>query len=232
VYASSAFGSSVTIQVLVSFVIPVVVMLLFWRAARKRLLRHEESMTAALRLEQAQNRATAQFLVDVAHELPPHQSRCSARDAALAVAADYREAGADLKVAVPDVEIETDPHILRQILHVLVGNAIRHGGGRVAIWAVSEGHSFRLSVSDDGAGLPPAVEDAVFDRYVDLAGSAGKAGRPGTSLIAARVLGEKIGAELGYRRDTSWSHFSVSLPLEVEVPAADSDLVPLEAGVS
>jgi signal transduction histidine kinase len=223
-------GSASTAQLIVGFVVPALVMLLFWRAARARLVRHEESVSSSLRLEQVQNRAAERFLAEVAHEVVPHREHCSVRDEAVAVAADYQAAGAELKVAVPDLEIETDPQILRQILHVLVGNAIRHGG-RVAIWGVPEGQSFRLTVSDDGAGLPADLGDSVFERYVDLAGSKGGAGRPGSGLNLARVLGEQIGADLGYKRDPSWSHFSVRLPLEASTDAIDSDRVPLEAGV-
>lgn len=207
-------------------------MLLFWRAARVRLLRHERSASASVRLEQVQSRATEKFLVEVAHELAPHRERCSARDEALVVAVEYQEAGADIKVAVPDIEIETDPHILRQILHVLVGNAIRHGGGRVAIWAVTEDKSLRLTISDDGAGLPAGLGDAVFERYVDLAGTTGAAAGPRSGLNLARVLAQQIGADLGYKRDPSWSHFSVRVPLESTADGVHADRVPLEAGVS
>jgi signal transduction histidine kinase len=229
VYAAGRLGSALTAQVAVSFVVPALVMLLFWRAARKRLDRHEHAMALAIRLERVENRATGRFLVDVAHELTPHLERCSARDEALAVAVEYQGAGADIKVAVPDVEIETDPHILGQILHTLVGNAIRHGGGRIAIWAVIEGQSLRLNVSDDGPGLPAGLGDAVFERYVDLAGSGGASRRPGWGLTTARVLGEKIGAGLGYKRDPSWSHFSVRLPLD-SAATTPADRIPLEAG--
>jgi K+-sensing histidine kinase KdpD len=217
--------------VLIGFVVPALVMLIFWRVARARIIRHEESASASVRMEQVQNRATERFLVEVAHDMAPHRELCSARDEALAVAVEYQDAGADLKVAVPDVEIETDRHILRQVLHVLVGNAIRHGGGRVAIWAVTEGDGLRLTVSDDGAGLPAGFGDAVFERYVDLAGSTGALGHPGSGLNLARVLGELVGAELGYKRDPSWSHFSVRLPLESTIDGIQAAQVPLEAGV-
>jgi K+-sensing histidine kinase KdpD len=227
---SGVLGSAVTTQVVVGFVVPALVMILFWRMARARLRRYEESMAVATRLEQVQSQAAGLFLAEIAHELTPRRERCSARDEALAVAVDYQDAGADLKVAVPDLEIETDPQVLRQVLHLLVGNAIRLGGGRIAIWAVTEGHSLRLTVSDDGAGLPAAFEDAIFDRYVDLAVSEGTVGRRRSGLTSARILGELIGAELGYKRDPSWSHFSVRLPLDAEVVGTHADRIPLEAG--
>jgi hypothetical protein len=40
-----------------------------------------------------------------------------------------------------------------------------------------------------------------------------------------------IDAELGYKRDPSWSHFSVRLPLDDEVVGTHADRIPLEAGV-
>jgi signal transduction histidine kinase len=229
--AMGLFGSASLAQTAVGFLVPVCIMLIFWRAARERIRSHDESASASVRLERVQNRATESFLLDVAHELTPHRERCSARDEAVSVAAEYQQAGADLKIAVPDVEIETDRHALRQILHVLVGNAVRHGGGRVAIWGVTEGQMFRLTVSDDGDGLSADIGDAVFERYVDLGGSMGIGEQPRAGLALARVLGEKIGAELGHKRDPSWSHFSVRLPLQTEGDGLPADRVPLEAGV-
>ncbi len=228
-YSVGQSGSALTIQVTLSFAVPAVVMVLFWRAARARLRRHEDSMEVAMRLGEVQNRAAGRFLVNIAHELTPHQDRCSVQDEAIAVALEYQEAGADLKVAVPDIEIETDPVLLRQLLHVLVGNALGQGGGRIAIWGVAEDEWFRLTVSDDGPGLPPGSGDVVFEHYVDLAGPTGRLGRSG-SLTSARILGEVIGAELGYKRDPSWSHFSVRLPRDAGIAGALADRVPLEAG--
>lgn len=230
VYTSGQFGSARTLQVALSFVVPALVMFVFWRVGRTRLRRHAESMEVALRLGQVQNRAAGRFLGDIAHELTPRRERCSAQDEALVVAVEYQEAGADLKVAVPDIEIETDPHILRQLLHVLVGMAIGQGGGRIAIWGVAESQWFRLTVSDDGPGLPAGSGDMVFDRYVDLAESTGGLGGAGSALTSARILGETIGAELGYKRDPSWSHLSLRLPLDADITVAHVERVPLEAG--
>ncbi len=227
IYSSSVFGAAVAAQGAVSFAVPVVVMIVFWRAARARLHKRE----AELGLERVTNRATEQFLAAVSHELTPHLERCSLISEALVVAVEYQEVGADIKVAVPDIAVDTDPHMLRQILHVLVGNAVRHGGRRVAIWAVTEGDFVRLSVSDDGPGLPDGAGARVFDRYVDLAEQARTAGRSGTGIAVLRGVGEHIGAEFGYKRDPSWTHFSVRLPLASAAEGSPADRVPLEAGV-
>jgi light-regulated signal transduction histidine kinase (bacteriophytochrome) len=230
VYSSGRFGIAITAQSAVSFVVPVSIMVLFWRAARSRLRAHEAAVRGGLGLERVTSRATEQFLAGVSHELVPHTERCDVKAEALVVAVDYQDFGADIKVAVPGIAVETDPGIFRQILHILIGNAIRHGGKRVAIWAVAEGGTMRISVSDDGPGLPEGAGTQVFQRYVDLAEEVRGPVRSGSGLAAIRGLAEQIGAELGYKRDPSWTHFSVSLPLAPTPAGSPADRVPLEAG--
>jgi hypothetical protein len=228
---SGVLGAARTVQVAVNLIVPATVMTLFWRAARARLLEREAGLDMALELEGVTNRATGQFLAVVTHELIPHPERCDLRAEALVVAVDYQDVGADLKVAVPDILVTTDPNLLRQILHVLVGNAIRHGGRRVAIWAAVEGEAVRLTVSDDGPGLPKEIGDHVFERYVDLAELAQTTRRAGSGLAVASALGELIDGRMSYKRDPSWTHFSVRLPLASKGTKPHSGRVPVEAGV-
>jgi signal transduction histidine kinase len=228
---SRVFGAARTLQVAVNLIVPATIMVLFWRAARARLLEREAEFEAAVELEGVANRATGQFLAAVAHELVPHPEQCRLRAEALVVAVDYQDVGADLKVAVPDIVVTTDPQLLRQILHVLVGNAIRHGGERVAIWAAVEGEEVRLTVSDDGPGLPEELSDRVFARYVDLAEMARTTSRSGSGLAVASALGELIGGHMSYKRDPSWTHFSVRLPSGTTARKWHSDRVRLQAGV-
>ncbi|MGH8947815.1 MAG: sensor histidine kinase, partial [Acidimicrobiia bacterium] len=229
VYSSGRFGPAITAQIAVSFAVPALVMVSFWRAARARLRALEEGLQVGLGLERVTSRATEQFLAGVSHELAPHTERCDVKAEALVVAVEYQDFGADIKVAVPGIVVETDPGIFRQILHLLVGNAIRHGGKRVAVWAVVEGPTMRISVSDDGPGLPEGTGAQVFQRYVDLAEESGPV-RSGSGPAVIRGLAEQIGAELGYKRDPSWTHFSVSLPLATDPADSPADRVPLEAG--
>ena len=231
VYSSGRFGPEITAQIAVSFAIPALVMVLFWRAARARIRAREVGLQFELGLEHVTSRATEQFLAGVSHELVPHTEPCDVKAEALVVAVEYQDFGADIKVAVPGIVVETDPGIFRQILHILIGNAIRHGGKRIAIWAVAESGAMRMSVSDDGAGLPEGAGAQVFQRYVDLGVEVSGPTRSGSGLAAIRGLAEQIGAELGYKRDPSWTHFSVSLPLAPTPAGSPADRVPLEAGV-
>jgi signal transduction histidine kinase len=228
---SGLFGPSRALQLIASLVVPAAVMVGFWFQARERVLARETEFDRELELETLTNRATSEFVAAVSHELVPHPERCSLRAEALAVAVDYRNIRPDLKVAVPDLVVFTDPHLLRQVLHVLVGNAVRYGGERIAIWAAADERWVRLSVSDDGPGLPPGIGDHVFGRYVDLAGNGGAGRRGGGGLSVARTISELIGGQITYKRDPNWTHFSVSLPATVDEGRLRWQRLPLEAGV-
>lgn len=230
VTTSGPLDAARTAQLAANLIVPAAVMVLFWRKARSRILDREAALAALLRLDHVANKATGRFLAGIAHELIPHLEPCDLRAEATVVVMDYQDGGADLKVVVPEIRVTTDPNLLRQILHILVGNAIRHGGERVAIWATVENDAVRLSVSDDGPGLPDGAGDHVFESYVDLA-SAAETRPAGTGLMVARALGELIGGQLSYRRDPSWTHFSVSLPLGSRGTRRRPGRVPLRAGV-
>ncbi len=228
---SGPFDAARMAQIAATLVVPAMVMTLFWLSARKQLRRRESEFGSALLLEGVTNKATGKFLAGVSHELTPHPERCNLRAEALAVAVEYQTVGAEIKVAVADLEVETDPHMLRQILHVLVGNAIRHGGRRVAIWASAEGESVRVTVSDDGPGLAQETGEHVFERLVDLAEQARRTTPGGSGLAVARALGELLDGEMGYKRDPSWTHFSISLPFSEAGETPPVARVSLQAGV-
>ena len=228
---SGPFDAARMAQIAATLVAPAMVMTVFWLSARKRLRRRQSEFEATLQLEGVTAKATGKFLAGVSHELTPHPETCKLRAEALAVAVDYQSLGAEIKVAVADLAVETDPHILRQILHVLVGNAIRHGGRRVAIWASVEGESVRVTVSDDGPGLAQETGEHVFERLVDLAEQARPSTPGGSGLAVARALGELLDGEMGYKRDPSWTHFSISLAYDEAGETPPVARVPLQAGV-
>jgi two-component system sensor histidine kinase BaeS len=111
-----------------------------------------------------------------------------------AVAEDYAEAARDAEVelcvrAHPDATpIEVDPARIRQALANLVANALRYSapGGRVVI-AVERGpNGTAIAVHDDGSGIPEALLDHVFERFVRDPDSTGSGlGLPIVADIAA-----------------------------------------------
>lgn len=224
---SGQFGVARTAQIVVSLLVPATVMVLYWRVIRARVMERE----AEIDFERVSNRAQAEFLADVSHELVLHPERCSLRAEALAVAVDYRQVGPRLRVAVPDIVVVTDPHLLRHLLHILVGNALRHGGERVAIWGAEDGDWAAMNVSDDGLGLPPEFSGRVFERFVDLGKQTSGVGATGTGLSIARALGDLMGGQMTYRRDATWTHFSFRLPLNVVGERPEPARARLGAGV-
>jgi signal transduction histidine kinase len=222
---------ALAVQFLVTLLVPALVMVVFWSMARSRLLEREAATDAAIELESVANRAANAFVVGIAHELKAHRRECSLRAEALAVAVDYRHVNPELRVAVPDVIVEADPHLLRQILHTLVANALRHGGSRVAVWATEEGPWVRLTVSDDGPGLPDEIAAHLRGHSVDLVESTRSSRPAGTGLPVVRALCASMGCELTYRRDPTWTHFSLNLPLQSVDYGPILARVPLEAGV-
>ncbi|MGH8915489.1 MAG: sensor histidine kinase [Acidimicrobiia bacterium] len=231
VLLSGLLGGARAAQLMVTLFVPSSIMIVFWYVARSRVLARESQFDAALELEAVTNRANSEFFATVSHELRLHVQLCSLRAEALTVAAEYGRIESDLKVAVPDVVLLTDPHLLRQVLHVLVGNALRRGGERVAIWATAEDDWVRLTVSDDGPGLTPEVGAHVFERYVDLAGNGRSSHSAGAGMSLVQTLGDLMGGQVTYKRDPSWTHFSLRLPMGTETGRPSRARVPLEAGV-
>lgn len=109
----------------------------------------------------------------------------------------YREAagtrGVQLRAAVdpPGLIVEADPVRLRSALGNLVANSLRHtqAGGSVQVGAAAAGSVIRLSVRDDGEGVPTELLPRVFDRFVKGADSAGS----GLGMAIVRDIAEAHG---------------------------------------
>ncbi|MEP6696410.1 MAG: HAMP domain-containing sensor histidine kinase [Pseudonocardiales bacterium] len=78
---------------------------------------------------------------------------------------------------------------VRQILDVLIGNALEHGTGTVSLTASDVGDAATVEVSDEGAGLPGEPDDAFIRRSPDASGH-------GIGLALARSLAEAEGGRL------------------------------------
>lgn len=97
--------------------------------------------------------------------------------------------GVRLTVHAPaDLVAEVDPSGYRQLLLNLLDNAVKYGGSgsTVAIDLAREDDSARLSVTDQGEGVPQADRDRVWDRFW-RGETARSAGVPGTGIGLATV---------------------------------------------
>lgn len=134
-----------------------------------------------------------------------------------------------LRVAAParPVAISADPDRLQQILHNLLGNALRHtpSGGTVCL-AADQPHAgrMRLSIADSGPGIHPEHLTHIFERFYrgdrsrtrDEERTAGA----GLGLAIARALVEAHGGTIGVASPPGQgATFWVELPLANAAPS-------------
>ena len=90
-------------------------------------------------------------------------------DAALAEVSRLRAAGFEVDGAgIHAARVDGDPRLLGQLMRNLADNAARHARRRIAIGVTpAEGYVF-VTVEDDGAGVPVAERERVFERFTRL----------------------------------------------------------------
>lgn len=87
------------------------------------------------------------------------------------------------------VSVRGDPDDLRTLLRNLVDNAVRYSGagGRVDVSVeevpAGDGAMARLTVSDNGPGIPPEERERVFDRFHRRAGATHPGSGLGLSIV-------------------------------------------------
>ena len=127
------------------------------------------------------------------------------------------------------IEIDIDASIavladetrLKQVLHNLFANAIRysppHTSIRVAVIVEQEAHMACISVSDQGPGIPPDKQEAIFDKFVRLERDLNSKMRgSGLGLFICRQLVEAMQGTITVESSGvkgEGSTFSFTLPL-------------------
>ncbi len=115
-----------------------------------------------------------------------------------------------------------DADRLSQVLHNLLGNALRHtpSGGRVGISVQAFSPSELLvSVTDTGPGIPPADVPYIFDRFYRADKSRSRAGGgSGLGLTIARHIIESHGGRIWAR-----SQLDEGTCIKFTLPIANSD---------
>lgn len=111
-----------------------------------------------------------------------------------------------------------DPHRLQQAFMNLLSNAIKFSprGGRVSIAIESRHDHIRISVTDQGAGIPADFRDRLFTKFAQ-ADSSTTRGRRGTGLGLAitRDIMTQMGGNVGFRTEEGkGSTFWLVLPRE------------------
>jgi signal transduction histidine kinase len=98
------------------------------------------------------------------------------------------------------------PAAVRQILDVLIDNALKHGAGEVTITTGELGDALAVEVTDEGRGLQGDPEEAFVRRFQGDGGH-------GIGLALARSLAEADGGRLVVRHVAPRPVFALLLPL-------------------
>ena len=100
------------------------------------------------------------------------------------------EAGRFITLDAPQtVSVQADPDRVRQVLSNLLDNAIRYGGGEIALRASPAADGVEISVSDHGPGFPSGFVDRAFERFSRADSMRGEAGAGlGLALVRAIAL--------------------------------------------
>lgn len=120
--------------------------------------------------------------------------------------------GARLRLDAAPVTVRGDPDRLRQLVTILVDNAIRHSpaGGTVRV-SVRHGTPAVVAVEDDGPGIRAEDFPRVFERFWRAADA--PAGGTGLGLSIARWIAEHHGGSISVaNRRTGGARFEVRLP--------------------
>lgn len=109
-----------------------------------------------------------------------------------------------------------DPGRLRQIVHNLLFNALRHTpeGGLIVVQASTGGDIMEVSVSDTGIGIPPDKLAQVFDRYYQVERSQRTREGSGLGLHIVQQLVEAQGGTIDVESTVGkGTTFRFTLPL-------------------
>jgi signal transduction histidine kinase len=129
--------------------------------------------------------------------IAPHDLSELAARALRAQRAGAAARGIELGVAGDEVVADVDGDRLAQVLGNLVDNAIGHSpdGGRVRITLGRAGSETRISVRDEGPGIPPEARERVFERF-SRQDPARRRGGAGLGLAICREIVDAHGGRI------------------------------------
>ena len=154
----------------------------------------------------------AAVLSEVVHTLEPMASRAS------------------IRIVPPEVPPETptvmaDRTRLAQVLMNLGSNAIKYGktNGHVAFRTEPGSGSVRITVIDDGIGIPEDKRDRIFDPFQRAGQEAGPIEGTGIGLTISKRLAELMRGRVGFHSQLGQgSEFWIELPAHIDQAADES----------
>ena len=135
--------------------------------------------------------------------------------------------------------LSVDPAAVREVIYILLDNASKYSPVGTTIRVVArraDDRCLRLSVVDDGPGIPPELREKVFERFFRIPGrEPADPRRKGGGLglpIARRLVEAQAGSIWVEGRDGARGTAAVMLlPIEAEALQVSTRGTPAPAGV-
>jgi CheY-like chemotaxis protein/anti-sigma regulatory factor (Ser/Thr protein kinase) len=115
-----------------------------------------------------------------------------------------------------ELDLDADRDLLRIVYDNLLSNAVKYGreGGRVVLEAQAGAGGYKLSVANEGPGIPPDKLPQLFRKFerLDTPEYAGKKGT-GLGLYICKEIVEKHGGRIWAESEAGqWTRFVFTLP--------------------
>jgi signal transduction histidine kinase len=124
------------------------------------------------------------------------------------------ERGAHLDVRMPDgpLTVGLDADIVERVLAPLLDNAARFAASEVTVQAGRENGNVAVWIRDDGPGVAPGEDEAIFVPGARGAHQVGDHRGTGLGLALARRLARAAGGDVRAAQDGGGGCFVVTLP--------------------
>lgn len=127
-----------------------------------------------------------------------------------------------------DADMSMDPERIKQVLRNLLANAVKFSptGGQVVVSTRLDGEIMRVTVTDDGPGVPPDELEAIFDKFVQS--SKTKSGSGGTGLglaICRQIVAGHRGRIWAENRASGGAMLHFEIPIDLDNNTHEDDLL-------
>lgn len=193
-----------------------------------RLSESPEQRLLVQRIESATHAMTGQLrsMLDISRldmaNIVPQRATLQLIDIFDQLAATYSPAAEAARVRLlfrpRSATLETDAALLIRLLGNLVDNAIKFSpGGTVLVCARWRANAVRIEIRDNGKGIPPAHQKAIYDEFFQVGNDARNPGAGlGLGLSIAHRIARLLGANISLRSAAArGTTFALTLPCVV-----------------
>jgi len=130
-------------------------------------------------------------------------------------AEECAQTGAELDVpaGLSSLVVPGVARLLRRAVRNLLENARRHAAGNVSLDLCPQGDHAIIRVCDQGPGVPPDMQERIFEPFFRLPGASEREGGVGLGLALVKSISERHGGRVHYEdRPGGGACFVITLP--------------------